>query len=205
MKPVPVVFLLFCLATSPPALCAANRGADAASRQILPAPAESPPGVGAQPSANQPGPSVGEPSDSAALPPPSSAAQQLYSAARADLLQIRMLLKNGRIQSSVGSGFMVGNSNLVVTNYHVVSQMALDPDIYTGEYLDTDGNSGPIELLAVDVLHDLAVVRVNREGTGFFKVPERKIKLTQGQYLYSLGQHGPAALCHPGQRQLPGR
>jgi serine protease Do len=126
--------------------------------------------------------------ENAALPPPSSAAQKLYSAAKADLLQIRMLLKNGRSQSTVGSGFMVGTSNLVLTNYHVVSQMAIDPDVYVGEYVDTDGKSGPVELLAVDVLHDLAVVRVkNRVGTGFFEVPERAIKLTQGQYLYSLG------------------
>ena len=126
----------------------------------------------------------------AALPAPSSAAQKLYSLAKADLLQIRMLLKNGRSQSSVGSGFMVGTSNLVLTNYHVVSQMALDPDVYVGEYVDTDGQRGAIELLAVDVLHDLAVVRINRHGVGFFNVPEQPSKLarlTQGQYLYSLG------------------
>ena len=98
-----------------------------------------------------------------------------------------MLLKNGRSQSTVGSGFMVGTSNLVLTNYHVVSQMALDPDVYAGEYVDTDGKRGPVELLAVDVLHDLAVVRINRNGTGFFNVPEKLAKLTQGQYLYSLG------------------
>ncbi len=125
--------------------------------------------------------------DPGLLPQPSSAAQELYSAARDDLLQIRMLLKNGRSQSTVGSGFLVGDSNLVVTNYHVVSQMALDPAIYTAEYVDTDGNSGPVELLAVDVLRDLAVLRVDRNGTGFFKVPERPLKLKQGQYLYSLG------------------
>ncbi len=124
---------------------------------------------------------------SAALPPPSSSAQKLYSAAKGDLLQIRMLLRNGGSQSSVGSGFLVGTSNLVLTNYHVVSQMALDPDVYTGEFIDTDGKRGPVELLAVDVLHDLAVARINRNGTGFFRIPERLVTLTQGQYLYSLG------------------
>ena len=128
-----------------------------------------------------------EADNSATLPPPSSAAQNLYSSAKADLLQIRMLLKNGRSQSTVGSGFMFGTSNLVLTTYHVVSQMALDPDVYTAEYVDTDGKRGPVELLAVDVLHDLAVVRVNRNGTGFFNIPDKLGKLTQGQYLYSLG------------------
>jgi S1-C subfamily serine protease len=139
--------------------------------------------AGASPTA----PAPGEVDTSEALPPPSSAAQKLYSSAKADLLQIRMLLKNGRSQSSVGSGFMVGTSNLVLTNYHVVSQMALDPDVYAGEFVDTDGKRGPVELLAVDVLHDLAVVRISRSGTGFFNVPEKLAKLTQGQYLYSLG------------------
>lgn len=123
----------------------------------------------------------------AVLPPPSSAAQSLYSRAKTDLLQIRMLLKNGRSQSTVGSGFLIGTSKLVLTNYHVVSQMALDPDVYTAEYVDTDGQRGPVELLAVDVLHDLAVVRVNRAGTGFFTIPDKLATLTQGQYLYSLG------------------
>ncbi|ALK99731.2 MULTISPECIES: S1C family serine protease [unclassified Massilia] len=139
------------------------------------------------PATTPPAPGPGETDETTALPTPSTAAQDLYSAAKADLLQIRMLLKNGRSQSTVGSGFLVGASNLVLTNYHVVSQMALDPDVYTGEYVDTDGKTGPVELLAVDVLHDLAVVRVNRKGTGFFQVPEHPVRLTQGQYLYSLG------------------
>ena len=152
------------------------------------APAKAPP---VPPAAVKPGPlpPPAEPvlDDTAALPPPSSSAQKLYSSAKGDLLQIRMLLRNGRSQSSVGSGFLVGSGNLVLTNYHVVSQMALEPDVYAGEFVDTDGKSGPVELLAVDVLHDLAVARINRNGSGFFRLPEQAAKLTQGQYLYSLG------------------
>ncbi|MFA9217185.1 MAG: serine protease [Sphingomonadaceae bacterium] len=127
-------------------------------------------------------------SDAAApLPAPSSAAQHLYAAAKHDILQVRSLLKSGRTQSSVGSGFLIGTSNLVVTNYHVVSQFALDPVNYVGEWVDTSGQRGNVELLAVDVLHDLAVLRVSRSGTGFFQIPEQLARLTQGQYLYSLG------------------
>ena len=126
---------------------------------------------------------------------PSSTAQQLYAAAQRDLLQLRVLTKSGNSQSSVGSGFLIGTSNLVITNYHVVSQIALEPDIYFGEYKDTQGKNGSIELLAVDVLHDLAVVRVNLQGTGVFNVPfvagdtpqPALTPLKQGQHLYSLG------------------
>lgn len=120
----------------------------------------------------------------------SSTAQKLYAVAKDDLLQIRTLLKNGLTQASIGSGFLVGTSDLVVTNYHVMSQIALEPDIYVGEFIDTHGQRGSVELLAVDVLHDLAVVRVSRKGTGFFQVPRQASELaplTQGQYLYSLG------------------
>jgi len=122
---------------------------------------------------------------------PSSTAQQLYASAQNDLLQLRVLLKNGNSQSSVGSGFLIGTSNLVVTNFHVISQIALEPETYFGEYKDTQGNRGTIELLAVDVLHDLAVVRVKPTGNGFFKVPRINesalVTLHQGQHLYSLG------------------
>jgi len=125
--------------------------------------------------------------DKIELPKPSSSAQRLYSRAQSDIVQLRSLLKNGRTQSSVGSGFLIGTSNLVVTNYHVMSQIALEPDIYVGEYVDTNGKRGAVELLAVDVLHDLAVVRIGRNGDGFFNVPDKLPVLSQGQYLYSLG------------------
>lgn len=155
-------------------------------------PAPSAPAIPATPAARSADPAAlaaGEEddADSTPLPPPSSAAQHLYGAARNDLLQVRTLLKSGRTQSSVGSGFLIGTSNLVITNYHVVSQFALDPDTYVGEWVDTSGQRGNVELLAVDVLHDLAVLRVNRNGTGFFKMPEKLARLTQGQYLYALG------------------
>lgn len=119
--------------------------------------------------------------------PPSTTAQNLYKAAQKDLLQLRILTKNGRAQATVGSGFLIGTSNLVVTNYHVVSKLALKPETYIAEYLDTNGKSGSVELLAVDVLNDLAVVKINLKGTGFFKVLEQPAALNKGQYLYSLG------------------
>jgi S1-C subfamily serine protease len=189
MRPLPLIALL-CLACTlasavPLAQKSAVSGAGTGAKPAPQPPLVIPPAT--PPATTPPAPGPGETDETTALPTPSTAAQDLYSAAKADLLQIRMLLKNGRSQSTVGSGFLVGTGNLVLTNYHVVSQMALDPDVYSGEYVDTDGKTGPVELMAVDVLHDLAVVRVNREGTGFFQVPDHPARLTQGQYLYSLG------------------
>ncbi|MFN3581377.1 MAG: serine protease [Pseudomonas sp.] len=118
---------------------------------------------------------------------PSSSAQRLYAEAREDLLQIRVLINNGRSQASVGSGFLLADSDLVVTNYHVISQIALEPEVYTGEYLDTQGRRGNLQLLAVDVLRDLAVVRIDRQGSGFFRLPDPSAQLAQGEHLYALG------------------
>lgn len=119
------------------------------------------------------------------LSAPSSTAQRLYADARQDLLQIRVLVSDS--QSSVGSGFLLGDTDLVVTNYHVIAQIAQEPETYTGEYLDTEGRRGNLQLLALDVLRDLAIVRVDRRGGGFFKLPEEPAPLIQGEYLYSLG------------------
>jgi len=192
MKRAVIALLLSCFAAGAAPQAGAPTGAarlDAGNAGAARAAVSPPPQMPAEtPPAATPGsPIPGEVETQDTLPQPSSAAQDLYESARGDLMQIRMLLKNGRTQSTVGSGFLVGTSNLALTNYHVVSQMALDPDVYTAEYIDTDGNTGPVELMAVDVLHDLAVVRVNRNGSGFFKVPEQAVKLRQGQPLYSLG------------------
>ncbi len=121
------------------------------------------------------------------IAPPSSSAQRLYASAKKDLLQLRVLLRNGRSQSTTGSGFLLDNGNLAVTNYHVVSQIALEPETYIGEYVDTEGKRGAVELIAVDVLRDLAVVRVDRMGTGSFQLPDDLTALEQGENLYSLG------------------
>src|SRR5450830_1922453 len=166
-------------------LCAGALAAPAAVKP--PVMLAAPPPSAAAPRAAGAVPAAAATADNAPLPPPSSAAQHLYASAKNDILQVRSLLKSGRTQSSVGSGFLIGTSNLVITNYHVVSQFALDPDTYVGEWVDTSGQRGNVELLAVDVLHDLAVLRVNRHGTGFFKMPESLAPLTQGQYLYSMG------------------
>lgn len=180
MKLSSLVLSLSLLSGAAGAAPAGQSAADAA------APAEAPGSTASLPLAKPPAAAKAAPPQ-AALPAPSTAAQKLYSSAKGDILQVRTLLRGGRTQSSVGSGFLIGTGNLVITNYHVVSQFALDPDTYVGEWVDTSGKRGNVELLAIDVLHDLAVVRVSRNGTGFFKMPEQLATLTQGQYLYSLG------------------
>ncbi|MFT3855952.1 MAG: serine protease [Aquabacterium sp.] len=103
---------------------------------------------------------------------------------------MRTLLSGQGSQASVGSGFFVGRQGWIVTNYHVVSQMALQPDRYRLTYVGADGRQGPLELLAFDAAHDLAVVRPVQKpaspiaGMGLRPHSE---PMNKGEHIYSLG------------------
>ena len=124
-----------------------------------------------------------------APPPMSSAAERVYEAARPRILQIRTLLQAAGRQSTIGSGFLVTADGLAITNYHVVSQFALDPRTYRLEYLAPDGARGALQLLAIDVAHDLAVVKLDRTGLPYFDFDSRAIegRLPKGERIYAMG------------------
>jgi serine protease Do len=121
--------------------------------------------------------------------PSVSAAEQLYAAARPKLLQIRTLVATAGRQSSLGSGFLVSSDGLAITNYHVVSQFALEPATYRLEYATVDGARGEVKLLAIDLANDLAVVRLEKHGAPFFQFNSRATGdgLPKGEHLYSMG------------------
>jgi serine protease Do len=128
-----------------------------------------------------------------ALPEPpggAASAESVYAEARPRLLQIRTIVDDaaGR-QAVLGSGFLVSADGLAITNYHVVSEYALEPATYRLEYLMADGTGGKLDLLAIDVANDLALVRLDRRDTPFFTFSDRAVKgdLPKGEILYSMG------------------
>ncbi len=124
-------------------------------------------------------------------PPPmaiSSTAERVYDQARPKLLQIRTLVSAAGRQSTIGSGFLVGDG-LAITNYHVVSKYALEPQTYRLEYTAADGTRGELQLAALDLANDLAVVRLAQDGPAFFAFDARALNgsLPKGERLYSMG------------------
>lgn len=124
-----------------------------------------------------------------AAPPISSVAESLYEGAKPRLLQIRTLVDRADRQSSLGSGFAVTPDGLALTNYHVVSQYALEPSTYRLEYMAPDGTKGRLVLQAIDVVNDLAVVRLDKPTESFFEFEPRALagKLPKGERLFAMG------------------
>lgn len=144
----------------------------------------------ALPAAAQPQPTP-EPAPPAASAPVSASAQRLYEGARQQLLQVRTLLKGQDSQASVGSGFLVSDEGHIITNYHVVSQAALQPERYRLIYSTADRKEGPLQLLAFDAIHDVALVKVAQPaavaGRGALRFRPRAVPVAQGERIYSLG------------------
>ena len=122
--------------------------------------------------------------------PVSASARRIYERARGQLLQIRTLLKTQDSQASVGSGFLVSEDGRILTNYHVVSQFALEPDSYRLRYATTDGQSGALELLDFDARRDLALLRAvgdGLKGRGALAFRPQSQPLAKGERIYSMG------------------
>ncbi|HUP97742.1 MAG TPA: serine protease [Usitatibacter sp.] len=121
--------------------------------------------------------------------PLSTTAERVYDHSKPRIVQIRTLLQAAGRQSSIGSGFLVSADGWAITNYHVVSRFALDPRTYRLEYLAPDGAKGPLQLLAIDVAHDLAVVKIDRSDLPFFNFDTRALagRLPKGERIYAMG------------------
>jgi hypothetical protein len=124
------------------------------------------------------------------VPPVSLSARKVYEQARSQLVQIRTVLKGRASQTSVGSGFIVSAQGHILTNFHVVSEAALKPEQHDLVYVTADGREAPLQILQLDVLHDLALLRASdAAGRTFDALPFRPASepLAQGERIYSLG------------------
>lgn len=118
-------------------------------------------------------------------PQVSAEARSLYEKTRDSVAQIRVLLGGSDTQSATGTGFVVGPGGLILTNYHVVADKALEPGTYQLEFVLPGGRRGPLQIVAVDVIHDLAVVKGDTGAArplGFRDTP-----LAKGDKGFSLG------------------
>lgn len=122
-------------------------------------------------------------------------AQQVFSQYQDALMEVQVVELQSQHKSSFGSGFYVA-PELVVTNYHVISSYLDSPESYQliakmGETL------APVEVLAVDVVNDLALLKAPEHKGLLFSLAEKLPE--QGEAVFSLGNpHGLGMVVVPG-------
>lgn len=113
------------------------------------------------------------------------------------VVKIQAVERNSGTKAEVGSGFYVGDDGLVVTNYHVVASLVHEPDRYLPELLTADGGDrgDSLRLLAIDVVHDLAVLATGRATPAWFRLGDTVTAVPQGLRLYALGHPADEGLA----------
>lgn len=124
------------------------------------------------------------PSTPAAPVTPSQPATGVFRRFSPRVVKVQVLEGTSPAKSSLGTGFYVSADGKLVTNYHVVSQMVREPKRYRVEIIDSAGARRTVRLLAVDAIHDLAILR-DTAPTSFFTLAP--VALDQGERLYALG------------------
>ena len=126
-------------------------------------------------------------------------AQNLFEQHRTALFQIKIIELESGNKSSIGSGFQIDTQGNLVTNYHVVSQYVYNPDKFRIEYLAHDGSEGLLELVDVDVVNDLALVRKHVLSDNEQALVVAATLPQQGSNIYSLGNpHDLGMIVVPG-------
>ena len=112
-------------------------------------------------------------------------AHEVYAQGKQAILQIRILDRDTGAKTAIGSGFAVAPGDLVITNYHVISELIYRPDQYHATYQAEDNRTGALALLAVDVIHDLAILKSDAMLEKFLDFSPRKPR--QGEKLFAFG------------------
>ncbi|MEP1553989.1 MAG: serine protease [Paraglaciecola sp.] len=125
-------------------------------------------------------------------------AQSLFGQHRTALYQIKIIELESGNKSSIGSGFQIDLEGNIVTNYHVVSEYVYNPDKFRIEYMANDGSEGQLQLVDIDVVNDLALVRkLQLADEAAFPIASSLPE--QGSDIYSLGNpHDLGMIVVPG-------
>lgn len=115
----------------------------------------------------------------------SESAREILGRVRSSVIMIEGFYGTNTAPAFHGTGFSVTADGAFLTNYHVVADLVALPGKYRLEYRTNDGQTGKLQVLAVDVRHDLAVVRADG-----YAAPPLKIASSipeKGERAFSVG------------------
>jgi serine protease Do len=117
--------------------------------------------------------------------PPSGLAAGVFRRFSDRVVKIEVLEGSSAAKATLGTAFYADSIGLLITNYHVVARQVQEPRRYRLEITDSRGRRRPVRLLALDVIHDLAVLMDSAPAPAFF--PLATVQLEHGERLFSLG------------------
>lgn len=112
-------------------------------------------------------------------------AQRIFQAHGNAVYQIQVIDNTSGKKTSTGSGFQFTADGRMATNYHVVAEAVQRPDSNRLVYLQGQNIQGPLVIETVDVVHDLAIVRMDNPGKTFLNLGADT--LPKGARLFALG------------------
>lgn len=126
-----------------------------------------------------------------ASPDAQAQATQVFARTQRAVIKLSTFEAGAHQASSYGSGFIVDAHGLAITNYHVVSDHLRAPATYALRYQATDAegalHEGAAQVLAFDLVHDLAVVRTGLQAWPRLPVVDRASSLRRGDALFAVG------------------
>lgn len=121
----------------------------------------------------------------AARPAITDEAQRIWDKFGGAIYQVQVIDENTTSKNSIGSGFQFTKDGLMGTNYHVVSSAIQHPGKARLEFLHDNGRRGALKVLIVDVVHDLAILKMDTPGETYVDLGHSR--LPKGARLFSLG------------------
>ena len=107
------------------------------------------------------------------------------------VVQIQVMDLAAGSKAGIGSGFFAGRPGWIVSNYHVIAELVNNPGHYEARYLADSGEEGRLTLLAVDAVHDLALLvtdGLERPPLGMAgALPARGARLWSMGYPFDIG------------------
>ena len=109
----------------------------------------------------------------------------VFATHKDQVLQVRMVDRATDSKAGIGSGFRVSTEGHIITNFHVIAELIYSPEQYYAEYLLEDGSEGALTLRAIDVIHDLALMKTEDDTPQYLEL--ETVEPLKGERLYAFG------------------
>lgn len=115
--------------------------------------------------------------------------QALYERVRPSVVEVKIEVKGNHGISSSASGFITQRPDLVVTNYHAISEAVYEPEQHRISIHASGQSKLAARLLAIDVRHDLALLQLEQPLQAA-PLTLRTNQPVKGENGYSMGKPG---------------